>query len=104
MIISFFSIFALQCWSNSGTKKQKIFSHIASLLILVSGMGLLARLGIRHMEPWPLWAKVKASLWVFLAFGGPVVLKKLPQFKKQWIYIMWLTFIVISYFAIYKPI
>lgn len=35
-------------------------------MILVGGMGLLARIGFKHSEPFPLWVKLKFSGWFVL--------------------------------------
>lgn len=37
-----------------------------SLLILVAGMGLIARLGFKHDEAFPLWIKLKMANWVVI--------------------------------------
>jgi hypothetical protein len=39
---------------------------IASFLIFVAGMGLLARLGFKHVEAFPLWFKLKIGNWVII--------------------------------------
>lgn len=47
-------------------KKGKWLVGLASFLILVAGMGLIARLGFKHGEPFPLWIKLKIGNWVAL--------------------------------------
>ena len=37
-----------------------------SLLVFVGGMGLIARLGFKHGEPFPTWVIVKITCWVIL--------------------------------------
>ena len=53
-------------------KSGKILMGILSFLIFVAGMGLIARLGFKHSEPFPLWVKLKMLNWFvvnILAFG-----------------------------------
>ena len=45
---------------------SKIILGVISFLILVAGMGLIARLGFKHSEPFPLWIKLKMINWVIL--------------------------------------
>lgn len=44
-------------------KKFKITVGIISFLAFVAGMGLIARLGFKHTEPFPLWIWVKMVCW-----------------------------------------
>lgn len=48
-------------------KAVKITIGTFSLLILVGGMGLLARIGISHGAGWPTWAILKVVIWLILA-------------------------------------
>ncbi len=103
MIVVLFSSFAVQCFAEKKQKVHSILAGVASLLILVSGMGLLARLGISHGEGWPLWAKLKVFFWAFIAFLTPVVVKRFPQHKKKWFWFILADFVLVAYIIIYKP-
>lgn len=48
------------------SKKFKMVTSIISLLAFVGGMGLIARIGFKHGEPFPLWVWVKMACWVLL--------------------------------------
>jgi hypothetical protein len=39
---------------------------LVSILILVAGMGLIARLGFKHNQAFPLWIKLKITNWVII--------------------------------------
>ena len=78
-VISLFaSLGALLALSASADKKYKkklmILHGLASLVLLVSGFGLLARLGI--FSTFPLWAVGKMLVWGLLAFLLPVLISK----------------------------
>ena len=47
-------------------KSFKIAVGVVSFLIFVGGMGLIARLGFKHDEPFPLWVIVKITCWIVL--------------------------------------
>ena len=50
-------------------KSFKITVGVLSFLIFVAGMGLIARLGFKHGEPFPQWIVVKMAAWAVLSFS-----------------------------------
>lgn len=67
-IVCFFSTMG---FASSGSKLMqkklgKFMVFLASFLILVAGMGLLARLGYTSANPFPLWVKLKIGNWVVI--------------------------------------
>lgn len=53
-------------FANSDYVQKKVFKiivHTISLLIFVAGMGLIARIGIKHGEGFPSWIIVKMVAW-----------------------------------------
>ncbi len=81
MLVLMVAAFAPQFISPNGTngKLFKITSGVASLLLFVAGMGLLARIGVSHGAGWPLWVKVKVGLWVAIAALGPILVKRMKN-------------------------
>lgn len=61
-------------------KKFKIAIGVLSFLIFVGGMGLIARLGFKHGEPFPAWIMVKIAMW-FVFNVSLVLLFKVEQKK-----------------------
>ena len=87
-IVVLFTTLGLQVFNGGEAKKaHKMWYGIASLLILVSGMGLLARIGVPHAEPWANWIRIKLTVWLFLTIASPIILRRFPNFKKKWWFI-----------------
>lgn len=84
-------------------KWVKIFQGIATLLIFVAGMGLMARLGISHKEGWPLWVKLKVFIWFALGVGVPLTVKRLSIPKGFATVVALLLFLAAISFAVLKP-
>lgn len=91
---------ALLLASPSG-KLWKIVTGVASLLILVTGMGLLARLHLATSMPG--WAIGLVVIWLILSMLGHIVAKRFPA---QGARAYWITMglaIVGTWLAVYKP-
>lgn len=101
-IMLFIGLSSVMLWYGGKIKVFSILTGIASVLILVTGLGLMANLGIKHAEPWPLWIKIKLGVWLFLTILVPVVHKRLPKIGKMMFWLMYLSFALASYSAIYK--
>ena len=80
-IVSLFVCFALSFYTEA-SKTIKILTGVVTLLTLVSGMGLLARLGVSHGQAFPLWVWIKFAIWTVIGVGGAVVRKRFPQYGK----------------------
>lgn len=102
-LVAFYSFYGVQILGEKEEKKYKILGGVASVLILVSGMGLLARIGISHGNGWPVWAIVKMVAWFILAGGIPLVAKRLPAFSKQYYWFSMILFIFLSWMINEKP-
>ncbi len=102
-ILLFLSGIAIGFFGSSNTTGNKIVSGVASVLIFVAGMGMMARLNIGHGEPWPLWIKIKVVLWLLLAGGGPVLVKRVQKNRVVLFYSLLFLFILAAYAAIFKP-
>jgi len=101
-VVLFLCLSSVLLWYGGRIKSFSIISGIATLLILVTGMGLLANLGIKHSEPWPLWIKLKMGLWIFLAALVPIVSKRAPKLGKVAFFIMMMSFLFIAYIVVHK--
>ncbi|MGH7846080.1 MAG: SirB2 family protein [Candidatus Binatia bacterium] len=87
---------------NPQRKWIAITHGIGLLIVLVSGFGLLARLGISHTAGWPMWVWIKLGIW--LVFGGTTVLvAKSPRYAKFFWFLIPILAALAAYLAINKP-
>lgn len=86
--------------------KVKTFAFITHglglVFLLVSGFGLLARMGFMHNQGMPFWIYVKLAIWLIM--GGVISLAKRKGSIGWPIYfLMMAIFIAAAYFGVYKP-
>lgn len=67
-ILIFFSSLGFVASSSEFVQKTgaKILIGIVSFLILAAGMGLIARIGIKHGSAFPLWLYLKIAAWLLI--------------------------------------
>ena len=86
--------FALIATDND--KPLRKFYGIFSFLVLLGGFGLMAKLGYTFKaNP---WISVKLVMWILLAVGLPIVLKRLSLSKP----VLMLSYGVILFIAVYS--
>ncbi|MCF8059534.1 MAG: SirB2 family protein [Bacteriovoracaceae bacterium] len=103
-IIFFLSGLGISFFTDNKNVANKIVSGIASLLILVAGMGLILRaLQISHGTSWPAWIHAKLTIWALLAIGGPVLAKRLSKGRAIAFYVSLVLAVCAAYLAVYKP-
>jgi uncharacterized membrane protein SirB2 len=81
-------------------KLWKIVTGVATLVILITGFGLKARLGIEGFPGWMLGLLV---IWLIVSMLGHIVAKRFPA-KGMAAY--WTTIglsVIAAYLAVYKP-
>lgn len=67
-ILTFFSSLGFVASSSELVQNKigKIILGIVSFLILAAGMGLIARVGFKHGEAFPLWLNLKIAAWLLV--------------------------------------
>ena len=102
LMVSVFSICILQMNAMYEGQRRKNLLKLhgfASAFVLVSGFGLLARLGMTHGLP--TWIYFKLAAWVFFSMS-PALIKKTISPKPVLGSVLFL-FPFMAFLAIYKP-
>jgi len=88
--------------SGASRKTAGMTHGIALIIILVSGFGALAQIGLSNPGIWPLWLWLKVALW--LAFGGVIVLiRRSPGSATALWWVLPILGAATAYLALYKP-
>ena len=101
-ILFLFTGLAISLYSGDKSKLFKMITGIATLMTLVGGMGLMARLGIGHGGDYPLWIKVKMAIWFIVGIGGALIAKRYPKYGRPAYWTFMGLFIVAAIFAVQK--
>jgi len=88
--------------AGAGRKLAAMTHGIALVLILVSGFGALAKIGLSNPGIWPGWLWLKALIW--LLFGGViVVIKRVPRAATLLWWVLPILGGLAGYLALFKP-
>ncbi|MDC0036848.1 hypothetical protein OAJ27_01220 [bacterium] len=61
------------------SKKVSMAYGILSLIVFITGVGLIHRLGYSFSEG---WISAKLGIWLVLSASMPIIAKRLPQYTK----------------------
>jgi hypothetical protein len=75
---------------------------LGSLLVLVGGFGMLARIGFQHGGAFPNWLIVKLVVWVLLSVLVLLPYRR-PSLARPFFVLMPVLAGVAAYMALYKP-
>jgi hypothetical protein len=84
-------------------KRSGLTHGVALLIVLVSGFGMLAKIGVGHDGAgWGLWIWLKLAIW--LALGAVIVVaRRQPRLAPMLWFLLPLLGGAAAYLAIYKP-
>jgi hypothetical protein len=95
--------------ANGGAKKTSetrgivaTMHGLGSLLILIGGFGMLARMGFQHGANFPGWLWVKIIIWLILSAITLMPYRK-PVLARPFLIVLPLLAGVAVYMALYKP-
>jgi hypothetical protein len=101
-IVVFFGCLGASIIAGRYERHEKIVTGVSSFIILVGGMGLIARIGIKHGSIWPTWLIVKAVIWLTLSALAPILAKRLG--RSVFVFYVFVTLAALAaYMAINKP-
>ncbi|PIT99777.1 MAG: hypothetical protein COT74_08305 [Bdellovibrionales bacterium CG10_big_fil_rev_8_21_14_0_10_45_34] len=103
VILGGVSLYRVEGGQKANFKRRKLVSivhGVALLIALVTGFGLLARLGI--MRDWSLWVYIKLAVWLFLG-AWLAFIWKVPSKARILFGVLTLSLLIAAYAAIYKP-
>lgn len=83
---------------NAGRKLAGITHGIALLLVLITGFGMIAKLGLGF----PLWVWIKVVIWLLIGVSIALI-RRLPQYAVMFWFALPLLGAFGAYLAIYKP-
>jgi uncharacterized membrane protein SirB2 len=88
--------------TGAGRKTAGITHGLALVLLLVSGFGALAKIGLSNPGIWPAWLWLKFLIWI--VFGGIIVLiRRAPNSRAILWWVLPLLGGLAGYLALYKP-
>jgi len=103
-IVLFFALYmSATLKSKDKIKKEVILTGIALVFILVSGFGLVAKIGIAHGTGWPLWLKFKVGIWLVVGMFGHIALKRFFEHTTKVFWGLVGILVFASYLANFKP-
>jgi uncharacterized membrane protein SirB2 len=102
-IVLFFISLGAIFRSTEKSKFHNIMLGVTSLIILVGGMGLIARMGIPHGGKWPAWLHAKFTIWGILVIAAPIMAKKVKTKRGQALAFFTALGIIAVYIATNKP-
>lgn len=82
-------------------RKFKIITALFSFFVFIGGMGLIARLGFKHSEAFPLWIWVKFLAW------GALNVALVALFKcqtKKWKWMLGSSSVIIVFIAVFTAV
>ena len=78
-LITVTSCLGVSYFSNPPQKWAKFLGISASLLLMITGMGLIAKM--MPAQAWPSWVNFKIGIWSVIAISAPIMASKLTKFR-----------------------
>jgi len=94
-LIAFVSSVSLQLKGDNQGKAPKIVTGVSGLILLISGMGLLARIG-NSMDSWVI---VKLVIWLAVMILVPVTAKRFPG-KRGFVFNLVMLLFAVAIYAV----
>jgi len=95
-LLTAFTILATATAVTGKNKRLLMVTGVLSLVVLVGGFGLVARV---YDNTWPTWVLLKVAAWLVLSMGAGMAMKK-PSTAPMWTGISILA-VLTAIFAVY---
>lgn len=86
---------------NPQKKLAKLFFYFVSLVLLVSGLNSMQKLGLPLDGNFPLWIWAKIACWIFLVIVPAITIKKFPRIASKFNWLFVLVLIVAIFMGVY---
>lgn len=96
-------LFGVNYLKQEPSKLYKIISKVALVFLFVSGMGLIARIGLPHGSAWPGWIYFKIVNWAIIGIAIPIIIKKMKLGLKVSLSLFLAILAITIYLAVFKP-
>lgn len=89
--------------SGSNPRKKMIISGVLGILVMMTGMILMPKIGLSHADGFPGWIIIKLTLILILLIGYHITCKRFPKKIGIWKNISLVIGALAIFFAVWKP-
>lgn len=100
-LVAVIACLGVSYFANPPNKWAKYLGMSASLILMIAGMGLIAK--TMQGQTWPLWIKFKIGIWATIAISGPIMAKRLTTYRGIVFSVLMFLFVIAISLVVLKP-